>query len=238
MSGVNRDEIAVVLPPPPPGFGVSQYLSLVSAASGVDFLPASTSGKFNISSDPTPRDILNITDRIGTDGVYLCPAKALLYSASKHHVFSKVYGFQFNRTYSPTGYTTEYCDPPKTAERPNGDPNQEYFKCHAGEQRIVFGNVRRESPDRDGRDVGFMQLVVDYWSTFARNGDPNPNQKYLAARGYWQTLQQIEKAGTWESFDYRRPTWRILQWDGKQMELPEREQCDFLDIPLNYYETH
>ncbi len=37
-------------------------------------------------------------------------------------------------------------------------------------------------PDRDGLNIAFSQLVLDYWSSFVRTGSPNPDPGYLRAR--------------------------------------------------------
>ncbi|KAH6711017.1 Alpha/Beta hydrolase protein [Leptodontidium sp. MPI-SDFR-AT-0119] len=207
----------------------------------IDFSPlalALSSGLFDIPASPTTNQIHNIAERVMTDGLYRCLEMAKAYSVSKHGVFSSLYSFQFNRTYSPTEYVKPECEPPKTAARPFGDPDQEYYKCHGGEQLLVFGNIRRELPDRDGLDVTFEQLVVDYWSSFAWSGNPNPDRRYLEARGYYQTLAQTEKTGRWKQVDVTKPAWRLLQWNGDQVSFSEKEQCQALGFPLDYYENH
>ncbi len=61
---------------------------------------------------------------------------------------------------------------------------------------IIFATVARVGlPDRDRRDMKFIQLVVDYWAAFARWGDPNPESEWLRARGYKGTLAELETVG-------------------------------------------
>ncbi|KAK0715313.1 Carboxylesterase family-domain-containing protein [Lasiosphaeris hirsuta] len=186
----------------------------------------------------TPDQILSTSIRIATDAVFACHNQAMLYSASKHATFASSYFFTFNRTYQTSGYTRPWCVPPKTALRPDGDPDGEYMKCHAGEQMVVFGTERRAGrPDRDGLDVPFMQLVGDYWAAFARTGDPNPEREWLVARGHWNTLGQVEKTGRWETVDWRAPTGRVLQWDGVQAPFSEGAVCKALGAPVDVFEV-
>ncbi|KAF3023170.1 hypothetical protein E8E14_014148 [Neopestalotiopsis sp. 37M] len=195
-------------------------------------------GPFSFSNGSAPEQVFNATLRVASDGEFVCFDLAKAYSAAKSGAFKAVHVFQFNRTYSPSGYTRTWCDAPKTPERPHGDPDGEYYKCHAGEQLVVFGNiVRSGQPDRDGLDVPFMQLTVDYWASFARTGDPNPDKDYLKALGHYNTLSQIELAGPWESVSYGKPTMRLLQWNGAQVPFVETEQCQALGIPLDTLEA-
>jgi len=219
-------------------FDVSSLLgldkpSIVSIFSGV---PLNAS---NLLSAPlTPAQILNTSVRIVTDAAFTCYGLATTYSAVKHNAFRAAYYYQFNRTYSSAGYTRPWCDAPKTAARPNGDPDGEYMKCHGGDQMVVFGTERRSNyPDRDGLDVPFMQLIVDYWAAFARTGDPNPDKGYLQARGYRHTLSQMEKTGRWEAVSAEKPTLRLLQWNGGQIPFGEVQACKALGVPLDVFES-
>ncbi|PVH88824.1 alpha/beta-hydrolase [Cadophora sp. DSE1049] len=241
MTGFNKNEYMIDLTAPEPGQTIEEVFAELGSQLSIDFaplIPILKSGVFDIPANPTLNQIRNITERVMTDGLYRCLEMAKSYSAAKHNVFSSLYSFQFNRTYSPTGYTKPECEPPKTETRPFGDPDLAYYKCHGGEQLIVFGNIRRELADRDGLDVPFEQLVVDHWSSFAWSGNPNPDKNDLESRGYHQTLAQIEKAGKWKQVDTNRPTQRLLQWNGGQVSFSEKEQCEALGFPLEYYETH
>ncbi|AEO66278.1 uncharacterized protein THITE_20881, partial [Thermothielavioides terrestris NRRL 8126] len=238
LAGINRDEVGVFLsagayPPPanatftsyldavaqqafgaPPGLSSLFGLDKFTAAEPFPGLPAAL-----FDGTATPDEIFNATIRFATDWLFVCYDLALAYSAAKHRAFAATYYFQFNRTYSPRGYTQPWCDPPATAAAataaaagPHGDPDAEYFKCHAGEQMVVFATeARAGAPDRDGLDVPFMQLVVDYWAAFARTGDPNPAPGWLRARGYDGTLRELQRVGRWEAVDADNPTMRLLQ---------------------------
>jgi len=143
---------------------------------------------------------------------------------------------RFNRTYQEPDYnTTGVCGAPITSTHPYGDPELEYFKCHAGDLPISFGTFARSSyPERDEHDIPFAQLTVDYWTSFARNLDPNPKMGYLKARGYWDTLEQIAFSGPWQPLNAKKPEMMQLQWQGLMRPLPDPVQCAVLDQPFDY----
>ncbi|KAL2132246.1 hypothetical protein VTI74DRAFT_4041 [Chaetomium olivicolor] len=259
LLGINRDEMGVYISPsqyPPAGVPFTTYFDAVaSAAFGAPPGLSSLLG-LNDPSRPfpglppsvftpaaTPSEIFNASVRLATDWLYTCNSLAKAYSASKHHAFKQSFFFQFNRTYSPRGYTQPWCDPPATPSHPHGDPSQEYYKCHAGEQMIVFGTLARNGlPDRDGLDLPFARLVVDYWAAFARTGDPNPERGWLKARGYESTLREVERTGRWEPVEVggeKGPTMMLLQWGGKQVGLGEghNEVCKGLGAPMDVLEV-
>jgi len=90
--------------------------------------------------------------------------------------------------------------------------------------------------DRDGLDGVFSRRVVDSWSAFARSGDPNPDPRYLEARGFegwgerWESVE-VGAGGGGEGL--KNFLWLI---DGGMVELGEAEQCAALGLPLDYYE--
>jgi carboxylesterase type B len=220
----------------PAGTSVSALLGLTNDDKPFPGLPASL---FNNTA--TPDDILQAAVRLSTNWFFNCNGYAKAYSAAKHGAFKETFFFEFNRTYSPRGYTQPWCDPPATESHPHGNPQEgEYFKCHAGEQVIVFGTMLRAGmPERDGLDVPFMRLVMDYWAAFARWGDPNPRRGWLEARGYEETLRELERVGRWEPVDAGKPTMRLLQWDGKQVRLGEghEDMCLGLGAGLDSLEA-
>ncbi|KAJ9133725.1 Alpha/beta-hydrolase [Pleurostoma richardsiae] len=242
MTGTNRDEEGIDMPDYPGDdttfeeyFG--DFVHSNYGANLSDIFPDLQNISL-ASSASTPEQILNASIRIATGAVFSCFDQAKAASAARHGAFRSTYAFVFNRTYSPSGYTKPWCDAPKTAERPHGDPDAEYYKCHAGEQLAVFGNALRVGqPDRDGRDVPFMQLVVDYWAAFARAGDPNPDEGYLLARGHLSSLAQVEAGGRWDQVDAETPTARLLQWDGGEVPFPDRSVCDAIGVPLDVLQS-
>ncbi|KAK3896585.1 hypothetical protein C8A05DRAFT_39871 [Staphylotrichum tortipilum] len=256
LLGINRDETGVdisssALPLPNDTFlsyfdrtasksyGAAPNLSSLLNLSPATF-PSLPAALFDTTHPPSQTDMLRATVRIATDWLFACNGFAKAYSAAKHAAFGPTYFFEFNRTYSTRGYTQPWCEPAATPTHPDGDPStQEYLKCHAGEQMIVFGTEARAGrPERDGLDRPFMRLVVDYWAAFARKGDPNPEVGWLKARGYRGTIEEVERAGRWERVVAERPTMRVLQWGGKQVPLGEghREVCAGLGAPMHVLE--
>jgi carboxylesterase type B len=179
--------------------------------------------------------VFNTTVRIATDGGFHCSNEFTSIAAAKTGIWPKVYYAEFNRTYQDPGYDMNgVCHAPKTDSHPDGDPEQEYFKCHAGDLAISFGTfARSDFPERDAYDIPFAQLVVDYWTSFARTHDPNPDPEYLKVRGYWDTLNQIQVSGQWLSVDAEQPEMLELQWNSVMKPFPDAPQCSLLGQPLD-----
>jgi hypothetical protein len=76
---------------------------------------------------------------------------------------------------------------------------------------------------------------MDYWASFARIHDPNPDAAYLRVRGYVNTTAQIEESGRWEPVDEMDPTTRYLQWPGRQQQLGREDQCAALGLGVDYF---
>jgi carboxylesterase type B len=239
MTGTNRDELAIDMDFPKEGTNVTETFAKGLVGSNTDMSGLLKTPAFAISPNPSLNEILNVTVRASTDVLYTCLEHATVYTAAQFKKFYALYSFEFNRTYNPSGYTKDHCEPPATAARPDGDPDKEYFKCHAGEQLIVFGNIKRDGlPDRDGLDVPFSRLIIDYWTSFARTRDPNPDPAYLLARGYHSTISQTTAVGKWEQAKAVDPTVRLLQWNGRHVPFGERDQCNTLGFPLDYFNNH
>lgn len=244
MTGFNRDEAGVFVEEyPEDGETFTDYFSnKVAAGLGLpdSFLENLDKRPFLGDAgdgDATAEQIFNASVRIVSDAEFNCLDMSKAYSGARNGAFASAYSFMFNRTYSPSGYTRTWCDPPATDARPHGDPDGEYYKCHGGEQLVMFGNaLRADQPDRDGLDVPFMQLVVDYWSAFAKAGDPNPDEEYLAVRRYDETLAQVRATGRWERVDAEKPALRLLQWNGGQVPFVEVSQCEALGLPMDALE--
>lgn len=189
---------------------------------------------------PTPAEAaFNVSSRILSDYGFTCWKWATAYSLAKHNVVPAVYAFSVNRTQQPIEWSPDLCNPPKTAEKPLGDLDAEYYKCHGGDTYTVFGTVKYNlQPDRDGRDYLFSQYSVDLWSSFVRTGNPNPSVGLLKARGFHSTLDRVAQTGTWPKVTANRvsPVVRVIQWEGKNVPWTEQPQCDALGVPVEHYE--
>lgn len=180
--------------------------------------------------------VFNTTIRIYTDNSFHCVNEYTAYAGVKGGVLPNIYYFEFNRTYQDPAYNiNDVCQAPVTPSHPFGDPSMEYFKCHAGDLANTFGNVARVGfPARDENDMPFAQLIVDYWTAFARTFNPNPDYEYLKVRGYWSTLNQIASSGPWRSVEASNPEMMELQWNSVMRPFPDALQCAALGQPLDY----
>ncbi|PVH87965.1 alpha/beta-hydrolase [Cadophora sp. DSE1049] len=201
------------------------------------------SGKFPLPSGPDPLlNIFNVTARVSTDVTFSCLDAATMYAGVQNKLFNlpNVYFYEFNRSYQPPGWITpnNVCNAPSTPEKPLGDLTKEYFKCHSAEIFYTFGTITRNGlPYRDEDDVKFEQFTVDTWTSFVRTGNPNPDLRFLKARGFESTRQEIEKAGIWKPVRGRakKLDMRRLQWPSYQTVYGEVEQCEVLELPVDSY---
>jgi carboxylesterase type B len=239
MTGVNRDEEGILIPLIPTtnlsesilNQGYSNETNAAIFANIADF-PLGTGPTFNNTS---VNQVFNTTVRIATDRGFRCSDEFTAIAAASTGIWPRVYFYEFNRTYQEPDYnTTGVCGAPITDTHPYGDPELEYFKCHAGDLPISFGTFARSRyAERDAHDIPFSQLVVDYWTSFARNLDPNPNVEYLRARGYWYTLAAIGISGPWQSVDATKPELMLLQPQSTMAPFPDEAQCAVLGQPFD-----
>ncbi|KAI0819941.1 carboxylesterase from carbohydrate esterase [Trametes gibbosa] len=186
-------------------------------------------------------NVFNVTARVTTDVEFRCLDQATAFSGVTHDLFKSVWFYEFNRSYQTPGFSPNFpvCEAPITADRPAGDPSQEYFKCHSGELYYVFGSLPQNLPYRDDLDLPFMQRMVDIWSSFARTFDPNPDPRFLAARGFTGTAQQLARESKWQPVTRANlrsgaPV-RELQWESFMTPFGAQTQCEFLGFPLTFY---
>ncbi|KAI0356107.1 carboxylesterase from carbohydrate esterase [Trametes cingulata] len=185
-------------------------------------------------------NVFNVTARVTTDVEFRCLDQATAFSGVTHNLFKSVWFYEFNRSYQTPGFDPNFptCEAPVTPQHPLGDTSQEYFKCHSGELYYVFGTLPANRPYRDDQDLPFMQRMVDVWSSFARTFNPNPDPRFLAARGFTDTAQHLAHESKWEPVTkanlHKSPV-RELQWDSFMTPFGSLEQCQFLGFPLTFY---
>ncbi|KAF2014528.1 alpha/beta-hydrolase [Aaosphaeria arxii CBS 175.79] len=249
--GTTRDEAAGSIPDNLPLnftqqmalLGTVLDINLVFLASDPSFNPELGPGWADISNEEKSGRLFNATQRIITDGSFTCLATATAYSAARNNVFESVYQFSFNRTYVAPSEATlekqELCG----RFKPKPD-SEEYYKCHAAENPVVLGNVGFLGwPDRDGTDISYSRLIVDYWSSFARTGEMRIDMEYLRARGFHSTEKQLSDAGSWDTVNAnpgRGHRIMNLQWSGQAVSEWSEEQanaCRKLGFPQDYYES-
>ncbi|KAJ9623298.1 hypothetical protein H2203_006238 [Taxawa tesnikishii (nom. ined.)] len=253
LIGNNRDELAITLAQAGPYINYTSFDSALNSLNTVLNLTAGVvlnpspavilaSGQFASPSGPNNTlAAFNATQRVLTDLGIRCADESTAFVGVQNDVFEHAYYFQFNRTYQPSSFDAYECHPAATSNRPYGDPELEYFKCHAGEVAYVFGNfVPNGLPDRDGLDIPFSQLIIDYWSAFARNsGNPNPESGYLAARGYTNSSRTMSTAGAWRPAVAQVSARAIRQLGTTVGDIPwvDTAQCNVLNQSLTLYES-
>lgn len=207
---------------------------------GFPAAPIVSSGLFPLPDGQNETlNVFNVTARVATDTIFRCIDQASVYASLTFNTFApNTYFYEFNRSYQTPGFDPNppLCDAPVSASHPYGDPSQEYYKCHSGELYFVFGNVLRMGLHlRDGNDIPFSQFALDSWASFARSWNPNPDPGLLKARGYLNTLNELETAGPWLPVNKDSLQLRELEWPSKSIPFRDEEQCKLLGWPLDYF---
>ena len=81
-------------------------------------------------------------------------------------------------------------------------------------------------------------MVSSYFGSFVRNGDPNPDLKYLQVRGYDKVIEGVKNYGQWNQVDGGKKSGdevRLLDWPSTNTGYVDVEQCNWLGYPLDYY---
>ena len=184
-------------------------------------------------------NVFDVFARSATDAMFRCVDQATAAASVNHGIFENVWYFEFGRAY--TVYDDKpQCQPPKSSQYPNGDPSQHYYKCHSGDLPYSFGNMGYlKYQDRDGFDITFSQAVLDMWTQFAWNHDPNPDSRYLESRGYQGTIDALKNVSRWDPVGKprKRLSKRILDKGFVDVDFSDTDQCGDMDIPLDYYNT-
>lgn len=232
LMGTMRDDAAPFIPYP-----TTTNQTAYLAAAGLPPPPADLFPLPTTSPNQT-LNLYNMTSRYATDAMFRCADLATVQAGLTSGLWDKVYYYELTRSYQLKGYPgTDVCEPPRTESHPNGDPTLPYFRCHSGDLYEVFGNIAFQGlPLRDEADLPFEQLVVDAWASFARTGNPNPEEGFLVARGFGSTLDVLGASGRWAAATRGDLTLRALGWPPRQEGFGEGAQCDGLGLPLTYYE--
>lgn len=172
-------------------------------------------------------DTFNVSQRVSTDLQFRCIDEATVYAASVSGAFPASYYYNIDRTYE--GY-----DPLNLGPALNGGINPEgnYFRLHGSDLGFTYGN---QNPLRDQRDLQASQLISGYYAAFARTGSPNPNEDYLQARGYSDTLSAVRETGTWDPVTSDEGPAKQLDYPAETISFLEVPQCAFLNYSLSYY---
>ncbi|KAH6672076.1 cholinesterase [Halenospora varia] len=238
LQGLMRDD----------GGAISTYIQTTDVTQAMNSNGFNTSVVTQSNLFPVPQganatlNVFNVTARVATDTIFRCSEQAAANAGELNSVFApNQYFYEFNRSYQTVGWNPNapVCQAPKTPSHPNGDPEQEYFKCHSGELYYVFGNIlRMGNPFRDDNDLPFSQFALDSWTSFARTYNPNPDPAFLKARGYTNTTLHIERAGQWPPLSKNAQgqyMMQELQWPSTRVAFRDVEQCAALGWPLDLY---
>ncbi|KAL6301859.1 carboxylesterase from carbohydrate esterase [Sparassis latifolia] len=221
MMGYMRDDGAAFI-----GYPTSDNLTAGLIAQSLPTTVVNNSLFPPVTGPNATLDVFNITARVGTDVEFRCLDQATAWSGLQHDLFQSVWFYEFNRSYQLATFEPNYpvCDAPADATHPDGDPSQEYFKCHAGELYYVFATLPNSLPYRDAEDLLFMQTILDAWTAFTRTYNPNPDPLYLAVRGYWTSLKRLAQESPWlpvTNETLRTTPLRMLQWPSYMTEFAE-----------------
>lgn len=173
-------------------------------------------------------DSFNVSQRIATDKTFRCVDQATVYAGAQTKAFQKAYYYQFERTIG--GYDPNNLGGPK-----DNNPKNPYFRFHGADMPWVFGTL---STIREPEDLWSEQLVSSYFGSFVRNGDPNPDLKYLQVRGYDKVIEGVKNYGQWNQVDGGKKSGdevRLLDWPSTNTGYVDVEQCNWLGYPLDYY---
>lgn len=172
-------------------------------------------------------DTFNVSQRVSTDLQFRCVDEATVYASSVSGAFPVSYYYNIDRTYE--GY-----DPLNLGPALNGGINPEgnYFRLHGSDLGFTYGN---QNPLRDERDLQASQLISGYYAAFAKSGSPNPDEAYLEARGYTDTLSAVRQTGTWDPVHGVQGPAKQLDYPSPTIDFPETQQCAFLGYSISYY---
>jgi carboxylesterase type B len=236
MIGVMRDDGS-----PFSAFSKSSNASQALTDQGFDAADILGSQEFPIpQGSNNTLNVFNLTSRVTTDAEFRCLDQSMAAVGSANNIFPVVYSYEFDRSYQISEWSPNppTCEAPKTSERPYGDTRLPYFRCHSGELYYVFGSlIRQGRTPRDADDIPFSQYVVDTWTAFGRDRDPNPKLEFLVSRGFSNTSAKVESSEPWKPVQGNSPTLRILDTHVKNERFRESAQCDVLDFPLDYYSS-
>jgi carboxylesterase type B len=232
IMGYMRDEMAALGDPPP--------LSITDLNTALKYAGINSANRTAVLNRPdlfpldnTTIGIQNLTVTVETDcqSIKRCGQDATMYSAASTGVFNGLWGYtQDQRAYQIKGYDPyDICT--STTNATTG-----YYFCHSGDLLPIFNThgYTASYPIRDDDDVVHTALMMDYWTTFARKGDPNPSQSYLAVRNYTTTADRTQ-GNAWSSITNNSQQLLSIGPNPVMKDLQFRSpQCSALGWPIDY----
>ncbi|GAQ39724.1 hypothetical protein AtubIFM55763_002046 [Aspergillus tubingensis] len=137
----------------------------------------------------------NATIHVDSPAGMTCYSKEFASVGAASHAYNSLYVYLHQRAYG-----LNYYDWYDLCTYPVGKPDTPYYKCHSGDLYEVFGTYYLfDLPVRAPEDIYYTNMVQDMWAAFARRGDPNVDEGYLRARGYFSSLKLMER-WQWDKF--------------------------------------
>lgn len=177
-------------------------------------------------------DSFNVTQRVATDIQFRCIDQATVYAGTHSGAFKTSYYYQMDRAYEGYNPNNVGATGPIEPGYPYGNPEEPYFKLHGADMPWVFGN---QYPLRDAKDLTSTQLTSAYFAEFVRSLQPNPEQSYLAIRGYTNTTKGVQASGPWEPVAGAQGPMKLLDFVSRTDEFQDLPQCAFLNYSIGYY---
>ncbi|UZJ55779.1 hypothetical protein CBS101457_005099 [Exobasidium rhododendri] len=177
--------------------------------------------------------IQNLTITVETDSTSIrrCGQESTIKAAADSGVFTNIWGYSMDqRSYQIKGYD------PYNVCTSTTSATKGYYLCHSGDLLPLFNTAGYTAsyPIRDADDVVHTALMMDYWTSFARSGKPNPSQSYLTVRGYYTTARLVND-NPWNPTTSSSLELLSLGPNPYMQDLHIRQdQCSALGLPIDY----
>lgn len=232
IRGFMRDEMASLGYAPPTS---QKSLDAALTAGGISAANRSiiegNKSLFPVSSAANGIQNLTVTVETDSTSVSRCGQESTVNAAASTGVFNGIWAYtQDQRSYQIKGYD------PNNICLSTTLATSGYYLCHSGDLYPVFNTAGyvAQYPVRDSNDVVHTALMMDFWTQFARYGDPNPKPGYLSVRGYTTTSSHLPSTG-WTPATSNNL--QILSIGPSPVMKPlgiRGPQCTALSLPLNY----
>jgi hypothetical protein len=203
--------------------GISQYYAQQVIDSGL--FPSPNSGNVTL-------DAFNVSSRISTDIQFRCIDQASAYAGAHTGAFPAAYFYENDRTAAPGYDPNNLGGAPVEPGYPLGDPELPYFRTHGSDQNWGF---EWNFLPRDPADLYSIQLAGAFFANFIREGQPNPSQAFLQARGYDTIMMGLQNGGEWPAISSSSGPIRHLDWPGFVSDFVDLAQCQWLNYSIEYY---
>lgn len=167
------------------------------------------SGFFDL--DPSRNDSVRETvSNAFTYNFFTCPTQRIVNMAMKTNQFPKVYLYE-----AESGYTDSVGMPAKCTPEGTG-----VEVCHGDDIKSVFGSLNYEGLQVSQEYLDFVAYTSDAFGAFVRDGDANPKDGYLKARGRGYTYtSKVQRFNRWK--EYQQPLLEEKEEKTQYLSAPE-----------------